>query len=109
MIYSRLLAVAALTQIVVAHTYVYAVWINGKDMGRGDGKQGQGGSGPALAYIRSVRNNDPVKNVMSKDMTCNTPGIPAPRYLDVKGGDKVCLITFLLPNLVLTVTVIDHH
>jgi hypothetical protein len=84
-----LLVVTALIHLTVAHTYIYAVWINGQDMGRGDGKQSQGGKGPVPAYIRSVRSNDPVKNVMSKDMTCNTPGNPAPEYLNVKGGDKV--------------------
>jgi hypothetical protein len=89
MIIPRLLAITILIHNTVAHTYIYAVWINGHDMGRGDGKQGQSGKGPVPAYIRSVRSNDPVKNVMSKDMTCNTPGNPAPRHLDVNGGDKV--------------------
>jgi hypothetical protein len=91
MLLSRLLTVTALAHISSAHVYLYALWINGKDMGRGDGKPGEKGSPQVASYIRATQSNNPIKNVMSKDLTCNTPGTPAVRYLDVKSGDKVKL------------------
>jgi hypothetical protein len=94
MLLHRLIAITAFAQLSVAHIFLYAVWINGKDMGRGDGKPAAKGTSPSPAYIRAVRNNDPIKNVMSRDMTCNTPGSAAARFLDVRGGDKVVLSTY---------------
>jgi cellulase len=87
--FSLLITAAATAQLVAAHTFVYGIRVNGVDLGRGDGKKGPGDVKNGPHYIRSVRNNDPVKNLMSRDMTCNTPGSPAPSWATVKGGDKV--------------------
>jgi cellulase len=75
--FSSILSLSALTSLAAAHTYVWGIHINGRDMGRGD------------SYIRKVFNNDPVKDVKSGDMTCNKNHGPAARSLDVKGGDKI--------------------
>jgi hypothetical protein len=76
-------------QLALAHTFVYGIHINGVDQGRGDGKKGNGDK-IGKHIIRSVSSNNPVMDVSSKAMTCNTPGAVAPYYATVKGGDKVC-------------------
>jgi len=77
-----LVSLSALTSLAAAHTYVWGIHINGKDMGRGDTNGG---------YIRKIFNNDPVKDVKSADMTCNKNKGPAARSLDVKAGDKIAI------------------
>jgi hypothetical protein len=63
-------------ELVVGHAFVYQVHINGKPQGRG-------------VAIRKGHSNDPVKNVNSGEMTCNKNPSPAPKTLNVKGGDRV--------------------
>jgi hypothetical protein len=68
--------------LIAAHTYVWGISINGKDMGRGDADG---------SYIRKIFNNDPIKDVKSQDMICNKNKGPAAKTLEVKGGDKVSI------------------
>jgi cellulase len=74
------LALASGAQLAAAHTTVYNVLVNGKDQGLGN---------VAGGYIDSPPNNDPVKDVTSKDMTCNVAGIKAAKSVEVAGGDEI--------------------
>jgi cellulase len=76
---SLFLSAGCSTSLVSAHAYVWGITVNGKDMGRGD----------QVGYVRKIKNNDPVKDVKSKDMTCNVNSGPAAKFIDIKGGDKV--------------------
>lgn len=48
---------------------------------------GQGAQG----YIRVPWNNDPVKDITSPSLTCNTNNTEAPVYVAVNGGDKLTM------------------
>ncbi|KAJ4384529.1 hypothetical protein N0V86_000128 [Didymella sp. IMI 355093] len=78
--FSQVLAVAAASQLASAHTTVWNILVNGKDAGVGNV---QGG------YIDSPPNNNPVKDVTSKDVECNVANIKASKSITVKGGDKI--------------------
>lgn len=67
-------------RLVVGHTYVWGISVNGKDKGRGDAVPG---------YVRKIVNNDPVKDVRSPDMTCNKNQGPNSKVIDAQSGDKV--------------------
>ncbi|KAF2500872.1 hypothetical protein BU16DRAFT_523610 [Lophium mytilinum] len=75
-----LLALAAAARLAQAHTTVYAIWVNDVDQGLGNSASG---------YIRSPPNNDPVKDVTSKDMTCNVNNAATTKTISVVGGDKI--------------------
>ncbi|KAF2138451.1 carbohydrate-binding module family 1 protein [Aplosporella prunicola CBS 121167] len=77
--YSAIVALAAAAQVAQAHTTVFAAWINDKDQGVGNTAEG---------YIRSPPNNNPIKDVTSKDMTCNVNNVATAKTLKVKSGDK---------------------
>ncbi|KAF9264524.1 glycoside hydrolase family 61 protein [Marasmius fiardii PR-910] len=62
---------------VFAHLRVWGVWVNGKF--QGDGRN---------IYIRSPETNDPVKDLHSKDMICNTNNSAVPQSVAVKSGNK---------------------
>jgi lytic cellulose monooxygenase (C1-hydroxylating) len=88
---SFVLVATAGAKIVVGHAFVYSIAINGKDLSRTEASK----SGSAVGhsnYIRSIKNNDPVKDVTSSAMTCNTPGASAPDWAPAKSGDRVSLI-----------------
>ena len=72
-----ILSLLALTAHASAHATIQAVWINGEDQGLNGG------------YIRSPPSNSPVKDLTSKDLTCNVNNVAASKYLSVKPGDTV--------------------
>ncbi|KAI6713521.1 endo-beta-1:4-glucanase D [Diplocarpon mali] len=80
--YSQVLAGAAAFGLAQAHTTIYSIAVNDVDQGLGNT---QGG------YIRFPPNNNPVKDVTSKDMTCNVNNVPAAKTIDVAAGDKITL------------------
>lgn len=70
---------ATLVAGVSAHSRVYGAWIN--DEFQGDGR---------TSYIRSATTNDPVKDLTSTDLVCNTAGgTPASDFVSAAAGDKV--------------------
>ena len=77
-------------QLAAAHTFVYSITVNGKDLGRSVASK-SGSDVGSSDYIRSIKNNDPVKDVKSSAMTCNTPGAPAPSWAPVPSGAKVTI------------------
>ena len=71
--------VAVLVAEVSAHTRVWSVWVNGSDQGAGAGR-----------YIRQPPTNNPVKNLTSSDIRCNTNGYsPVGTYVSVPAGGTV--------------------
>ncbi|KAF1814971.1 hypothetical protein P152DRAFT_240487 [Eremomyces bilateralis CBS 781.70] len=79
-------AFATIAQLASAHTTVGWVFVNGKEQGRGDVVPG--------GYIRKPNNNDPVKDVKSGDITCNTSKGPNTKNVNVKAGDEVTVEWF---------------
>lgn len=73
-------AFLASASLVSSHTIVFNVWVNGVD---------QGLANNAPSYIRVHPANNPVKDVNSRDMTCNIANKPAAKTLTVKPGDEV--------------------
>lgn len=71
-------AFASLVGSAAAHATLYGVWKNGVDQGKGVNK-----------YIRSPDNNDPIKDLRSPHLTCNTKNRVVPNSVSVKGGDKL--------------------
>lgn len=62
-----------------AQTLVYGVKVNGTDYGAGAGR-----------YIRQAFTTDPVKNLTSTDIRCNTNGYkPVSDYVQVPAGGVV--------------------
>ncbi|KXX81149.1 putative endo-beta-1,4-glucanase D [Madurella mycetomatis] len=62
-----------------AHATMHNVFVNGKDQGNGEGK-----------YIRSPSSNDPVRDLKSRDLACNTKGgDPVPEFVKVSAGDEL--------------------
>ena len=73
---------ATLIAEVSAHTRVYNVLIDGNDYGPGAG-----------SYIRQPPTNDPVKDLTSSDIRCNTNGYNAvPNYVPVPAGSNVTTV-----------------
>jgi cellulase len=73
-----------------AHSTVTNVLVNGVDQGPGNS---------AAGYIRSPPNNNPVKDITSKDMACNVNNVATTKTLSVAGGDTVRLtISFRKPD-----------
>jgi lytic cellulose monooxygenase (C1-hydroxylating) len=71
--------VVGLVSVVQAHTTVWSLWVNDVDQQDGRSK-----------YIRSPASNDPVKDLTSTDLDCNTKGATeVPTWLTVKAGDKI--------------------
>lgn len=87
--FSTLAFAAASAQLAAAHATIGWTWVNGKDAGRGDANNAK-----ERAYVRALRNNDPITDVTSPFMTCGNPGTAAPRVVKVKSGDKVDLEWF---------------
>lgn len=81
-------ALLGLVSTAVAHTTVYAVWINEVDQGLGCGQLSSGKQTGESIYIRCPPNNNPVKDLASAAMACNVNNVEAPRWLQVKSGDK---------------------
>ncbi|KAL2066338.1 hypothetical protein VTL71DRAFT_2409 [Oculimacula yallundae] len=80
--YSQVLVGAAVASLANAHATIHSLWVNGVDQGAGNS---------AAGYIRAPPNNSPVKDVTSKDMTCNVNNVAAAKSIDVKAGDKLSL------------------
>ncbi len=78
--FSALLASSALVAIASAHTTIWNIYVN-------DVNQGVGNT--AGGYIRFPPNNSPVKDLTSKDLTCNVANVAAAKTVDVVAGDKV--------------------
>lgn len=77
--YSAALVAAALAGVAQAHTRVYSAWVNGVD--QGDGRS---------VYIRSPATNDPVKDLTSADLVCNTAGGTAvTSFVSAAAGDEI--------------------
>jgi len=79
----KFLAIAAITATLVfevgAHTRVYSVWVDGSDLGQGEGH-----------YIRFPLSDGPVMDVTSTKLTCNDNGFnPVPEYAPVPAGHTV--------------------
>jgi len=72
----------------VAHTTVYAVWVNEVDQGLGCGQLASGKQTGESVYIRCPPNNNPVKDLSSSAMACNVNNVEAPKWISVKSGDK---------------------
>ncbi|KAF9870646.1 glycosyl hydrolase family 61 [Colletotrichum karsti] len=75
-------ALAALTGQAAAHARVYALWQDGVEV-KADGKAGLG------SYIRSPPNNNPVKDITSKDIVCNADPSAKDSFAAVKAGSKL--------------------
>ncbi|KAL2152174.1 hypothetical protein VTH82DRAFT_5358 [Thermothelomyces myriococcoides] len=74
--------VSLLARHVSAHARLFRVSVNGKDQGDGLNK-----------YIRSPATNDPVRDLSSAAIVCNTQGAKAaPEFVKAAAGDK---LTFL--------------
>ncbi|KAI0154236.1 glycosyl hydrolase family 61-domain-containing protein [Xylariaceae sp. FL1272] len=72
-------AAMAFATTVHAHTRMYSVWVNGED--QGDGRS---------VYIRSPPTNDPVKDLTSADLVCNTAGGTAvDSFVSAAAGDTL--------------------
>lgn len=78
--YSQILAGAAIASVANAHTTIYNMWVDGVDQGLGNS---------AAGYIRSPPNNNPLKDITSKDMTCNVNNVATAKTIDVAAGAKV--------------------
>ncbi|KAK4199492.1 glycoside hydrolase [Triangularia verruculosa] len=66
----------ALTPLISAHATMFSVSVNGKDQGDGRNK-----------YIRSPKTNDPVRDLQSPDIVCNTNGgTPVPSFVSAPAG-----------------------
>ncbi|KAM0241535.1 hypothetical protein ACHAP5_007491 [Fusarium lateritium] len=77
--FSATAAALAMATTVSAHAQVYGLWVNGKD--QGDGRS---------VYIRSPENNNPVKDLSSPNLVCNTNGAKAaPKFAKAAAGDEV--------------------
>ncbi|KDN36334.1 hypothetical protein RSAG8_10901, partial [Rhizoctonia solani AG-8 WAC10335] len=77
----KLLALAAIlasASAAYAHATVKAVFINGVDKGNGE-----------KVYIRSPPNNNPVKDLSSKNVACNVNNVPVLTTLEVSAGDVI--------------------
>lgn len=89
---STVTALMGLASTALAHTTIYAVWINEVDQGLacGQSSTGKQTGGPANSvYVRCPPNNNPVKDIASASMACNVNNAEAPVWLKVKSGDKV--------------------
>jgi len=82
--YSQFFASAAAVAVANAHTTLWNIYINDVDQGVGNS---------AAGYIRSPPNNSPVKDITSKDLTCNVNNVATAKTVSVAAGDKVGLIT----------------
>ncbi|CZT48816.1 related to Endo-beta-1,4-glucanase D [Rhynchosporium secalis] len=80
--YSQVLIGAAAASLASAHATIYNVWVNDVDQGTGNS---------AAGYIRSPPNNSPIKDITSKDMTCNVNNVAAAKTINVAAGDKISL------------------
>ena len=89
--YSGFLASAAVLAVANAHTTIWNAIVDGVD-------QGVGNKNDATGYIRSPPNNNPVKDITSKDMTCNVGNNPMAKTIDVKPGSKVRTINSALKS-----------
>ncbi|KAG9123374.1 hypothetical protein FRC07_015024 [Ceratobasidium sp. 392] len=76
--FSLLAAALATASAVNAHAVARVVFHNGVDLGLGVGK-----------YIRGPDNNNPVKDVKSKDIVCNTNNSPVGQTIEVKANDQI--------------------
>lgn len=84
--YSGFLASAAVVAFANAHATIWNAFVN-------DVNQGVGNS--AAGYIRGPPNNNPLKDITSKDMTCNVNNAATAKTIKVAAGDKVCHLTGL--------------
>jgi lytic cellulose monooxygenase (C1-hydroxylating) len=84
--FSAILASSALVAITSAHTTIWNIYVN-------DVNQGVGNT--AGGYIRFPPNNSPVKDLTSKDLTCNVANTPNTKTVTAAAGDKVINLIFL--------------
>ncbi|KIJ42535.1 lytic polysaccharide monooxygenase [Sphaerobolus stellatus SS14] len=75
-----LLSILAFISFTAAHCTVWGLWANGVD--QGDGRN---------LYIRSPPNNNPVKNITSKDIACNVNNRLVPNKVPVEAGDTLTI------------------
>ena len=75
-----ILAAAALAAVAQAHSTVWNILVNDVDQGVGNSASG---------YIRAPVNNSPVKDLTSKDLTCNNKNTAVAKTVSVSSGDKV--------------------
>jgi cellulase len=78
--YSAILASATLATLAHSHATVWNLLVNGVDQGVEKGASG---------YIRTPVNNSPVKDLTSKDLTCNTNNVAVAKSVSVEAGDEV--------------------
>ncbi|KAK4224659.1 putative endo-beta-1,4-glucanase D [Podospora fimiseda] len=72
-------ALATLASTVTAHATMFSASVNGKDFG--DGRNN---------YIRSPATNDPVRDLSSPNLICNTNGGKvAPNFVSANPGDRI--------------------
>ncbi|KAG9124384.1 hypothetical protein FRC07_011814 [Ceratobasidium sp. 392] len=76
--FSLLAAALATVSAVNAHAVARVVFHNGIDLSLGVGK-----------YIRGPDNNNPVKDVKSKDIVCNAKNSPVDQTIEVKANDQI--------------------
>lgn len=79
-LFSAILASSALVAITSAHTTIWNIYVNGVDQGVGN---------KAGGYIRFPPNNSPVKDLTSKDLTCNVANTPNTKTVTAAAGDKI--------------------
>ncbi|KAK2752011.1 glycoside hydrolase family 61 protein [Colletotrichum kahawae] len=75
-------ALAALTGQAAAHARVYALWSDGAEI-QVDGKSGY------ESFIRSPPNNNPVKDITSKEIVCNADPSAKTGFAPIEAGKSV--------------------
>ncbi|PVH83652.1 carbohydrate-binding module family 1 protein [Cadophora sp. DSE1049] len=80
--YSQIIAGAAVASVAQAHTTIWNMFVNDVNQGVGNIDGG---------YIRYPPSNSPVKDITSKDMTCNVANVAADKTIAVAAGDKLTL------------------
>lgn len=83
--YSQILLSAAFAALAHGHSTVFNLHVNGVDQGAGNSASG---------YIRAPPNNNPVKDITSKDMTCNVNNVAVAKTVSVAAGDKVRVLVY---------------
>jgi len=81
--YSQFFVAAAMAAVADAHARIWSIAVDG--VSQGNGLQAGG-------YIRSPPNNNPLKDLTSKDLTCNVNNVKAAKTVTVKAGAKVSFI-----------------
>ncbi|KAK6343254.1 hypothetical protein TWF730_010850 [Orbilia blumenaviensis] len=78
-----LIAVGSIIALARAHTRIGKIWVNDIDQGNGAGR-----------YIRQPPTNNPLLDVNSADMICNTNNIPVNGFVSAKPGDTITMQWF---------------